>query len=49
MLGYTEEDLLQMKVCLNLAVKNPNLSKVIIDGLVKANDLIDGILVEGRI
>lgn len=49
LMGYTEDDLLQMKACLNLAVRNPNLSKKVIEGLAKANDLIDGLLVEGRV
>lgn len=49
MMGYTENDILEMRACLNLAIRNANLSEKVIDGLSKANDFLDGLLVEGRI
>ena len=49
MLGYTEQDINEMRLALNLAVKNPNLSERITDGLMKANSLLTGLLSEGYI
>lgn len=49
LMGYTEDDLLLMKACLNLAIRNPQLSEKVVEGLSKANDFLDGLLVEGRI
>ena len=47
MLGYTEQDINEMRLALNLAVKNPNLSERITDGLMKTNSLLNGLLSEG--
>lgn len=48
-MGYTEQDLMEMKLALNLAVRDTNLSENIKEYLSKANDFIDGLIVEGRI
>ena len=49
MLGYTEQDINEMRLALNLAVRNPNLSERVTSRLSMANSFLTGLLSEGYI